>query len=141
MISGRVWSFAYLALRRILQLLVLVLRGDRPKEIEILVLRHQVSVPRRQVHRPDLTPPDRMLLAALSRLMRRRGCVLRDTLHAAALAPRPRPAWLHQGATTASPMAIRAELDKLRFLRELDAHQLDLSMLPAARRCAGSIRQ
>jgi hypothetical protein len=29
------WSFAYLALRRILQLLVLVLRGDRSKEIEI----------------------------------------------------------------------------------------------------------
>ncbi len=45
-----------------------------------------------------------------------------------------RLAWLHQGATTASPMAIRAELDKLRFLRELDAHQLDMSMLPAARR-------
>jgi hypothetical protein len=66
------WSFAYLALRRVLQLLALALRGDRSKEIEILVLRHQVSVLRRQVHRPDLTPPDRMLLAALSQLMRRR---------------------------------------------------------------------
>jgi hypothetical protein len=66
------WSFAYLALRRVFQLLVLVLRGDRSKEIEILVLRHQVGVLRRQVRRPDLTPPDRMVLAALSRLMRRR---------------------------------------------------------------------
>jgi transposase InsO family protein len=66
------WSFAYLALQRVLQLLALALRGDRSKEIEILVLRHQVSVLRRQVHRPDLTPPDRMLLAALSQLMRRR---------------------------------------------------------------------
>lgn len=48
--------------------------------------------------------------------------------------PVSRLAWLHQGATSAAPMAIRAELDKLRFLRELDAHRLDLSMLPAARR-------
>lgn len=45
-----------------------------------------------------------------------------------------RLAWLHRGATSASPMAIRAELDKLRYLRGLDAHRLDLSMLPAARR-------
>lgn len=45
-----------------------------------------------------------------------------------------RLAWLHRGATTASPMAIRAELDKLRFLRELDAYTLDLSVLPEARR-------
>jgi hypothetical protein len=66
------WSFAYLALRRVFQLLMLVLCGDRSKEIEILILRHQVEVLRRQVRRPDLAPPDRMVLAALSRLMRRR---------------------------------------------------------------------
>ena len=54
------------------QLLVLLLRGDRSKEIEILVLRHQVSVLRPQVTRPDLTPADRVVLAALSRLIRRR---------------------------------------------------------------------
>lgn len=66
------WSFAYLALRRVFQLLVLLPRGDRSKEIEILVLRHQVSVLRRQVTRPDLTPADRVVLAALSRLIRRR---------------------------------------------------------------------
>jgi hypothetical protein len=45
-----------------------------------------------------------------------------------------RLAWLHRGATSASPMAIRGELDKLRFLRGLDAHRLDLSALPDARR-------
>jgi transposase InsO family protein len=66
------WSFAYLALQRVLQLLLLALRGDRSKEIEILVLRHHVSVLHRQVHRPDLTPPDRVLLTAFSRLIRRR---------------------------------------------------------------------
>jgi hypothetical protein len=39
------WSFAYLALRRVLRLIVLVLRGDRSKEIEIPVLGYQVRRP------------------------------------------------------------------------------------------------
>jgi putative transposase len=65
------WSLTYNALRCILEFLVLVLRRDRSKEIEVLVLRHQVAVLRRQVHRSDLEPADRVLLAALSRLLRR----------------------------------------------------------------------
>jgi hypothetical protein len=47
---------------------------------------------------------------------------------------RTRLAWLGAGPTTSSPTAIKAELAKLAFLRGLDAHTLDVSMLPAQRR-------
>ncbi len=45
-----------------------------------------------------------------------------------------RLAWLGRGPTEASAAAVKAELGKLRYLRSLDAHTLDLSTLPAARR-------
>jgi len=65
------WSFLYLILGHVLRLLILLVRGDRSKGLEILALRHQVAVLRRQVHRPDLNHGDRVLLAALSRLLPR----------------------------------------------------------------------
>jgi putative transposase len=51
-----VWSFLYLALRRVLELLVLCWRSTDAKEVEILVLRHQLAVLRRQHPRPRLSP-------------------------------------------------------------------------------------
>jgi putative transposase len=66
-----VWSFVYLALRRLLELMVLCWRSTDAKEVEILVLRHQLAILRRQYPRPRLQPKDRALLAALSRLLPR----------------------------------------------------------------------
>jgi len=67
-----VLSFLYWALRRLLELLVLRMRSERAKEIEILVLRHQLQLLERQVARPQLRPADRALLAAFSRMLPRR---------------------------------------------------------------------
>jgi putative transposase len=64
-------KLAYLTLCRSIQLLVLLARGEAAKDLEILVLRHQLTVLRRQVQRPRLEPADRALLAAVSRALPR----------------------------------------------------------------------
>jgi hypothetical protein len=71
-LEGRVLSFLYWSLRLLLELVVLRRRSEREKEIEILVLRQQLCVLRRQVGRPVPTPADRAVLAALSRVLPRR---------------------------------------------------------------------
>jgi hypothetical protein len=53
----------------VLHLIILLLRGDRSNEVEILVLGHQVAVLRRQVRRLVLEPTNRAVLSALSRLL------------------------------------------------------------------------
>src|SRR5919197_4013619 len=65
-------SALYTVVCRLLELIVLVGRRDRAKEIEILVLRHELSILRRQVRSPRFAPHDRLLLAGLSRMLPRR---------------------------------------------------------------------
>ena len=65
------WAFVYLALRRLLEFLILVIRSESTNQVELLALRHEVAVLRRQVGRPAYQPADRAFLAALSRLLPR----------------------------------------------------------------------
>jgi hypothetical protein len=86
-------SFAYGVVRRLFGLLVVFGRSEREKELEILVLRQELQVLRRQVGRPRLRSADRVLLAALGQLV-----------------PRPRsflvqPATLCAGTATSSVAA------------------------------------
>ena len=66
-------KLAYLTLCRSIQLLALLARGEAAKDLEILVLRHQLAVLRRQTPRPKLRPADRVLPAAASRVLPRSG--------------------------------------------------------------------
>ena len=65
-------SFLYRAFCRVLELIRLVGRRDTDLAIEVVILRHEVAVLRRQVHRPALDPADRAVLAGLARLLTRR---------------------------------------------------------------------
>jgi len=58
------FSFLYVAFRARLGVLVRRRRGLDVKDLELLVLRHEVAVPRRQGARPKLGAADRVLLAA-----------------------------------------------------------------------------
>jgi putative transposase len=65
-------SLVYVVVCRLFELVVLVGRRERSKELEILVLRHELSILRRHAGRPRFEPRDRLLLAALSRVLPRR---------------------------------------------------------------------
>jgi hypothetical protein len=56
---------AYLAVPNTFSLIRLLPMSERGKEIEILVLRHQLTVLQRQATKPAFTPDDRFLLAGL----------------------------------------------------------------------------
>ena len=76
-----IFSVAYLLARRLLGCLMVLARREVSKDAELLVLRHENAVLRRQIGRVRYQPGDRLWLAALSRLVprRRRGEVFAVT--------------------------------------------------------------
>jgi putative transposase len=62
-------SLAYLVIRWMFGTVTWTARSRRDQALEIVVLRHQLDVLKRQVARPQFQPRDRVLLAAASRLL------------------------------------------------------------------------
>jgi len=73
MVEGGVRGLVVRLTRRanLFALVWLLGRSHRSKELEILVLRHELAILRRQAAPPKLTRADRALLAALSRSLPR----------------------------------------------------------------------
>jgi hypothetical protein len=62
-------SSVYLVARSLLACLKVLARREVSKDAELLVLRHENAVLRRQISRVRYQPADRLWLAALSRLI------------------------------------------------------------------------
>ena len=62
-------SLLYLLFRRALAVTALRFRSNEFKELEIVVLRHELAVLRRQIARPRLDESDRVFLAAAGQLL------------------------------------------------------------------------
>jgi hypothetical protein len=64
-----IFSVVYLVVRGALGCLMVLARREVSKDAELLVLRHENAVLRRQIGRVRYQPGDRLWLAALSRLI------------------------------------------------------------------------
>jgi putative transposase len=86
----------YLLMARLFGWRALLGRSDTSKDVEILVLRHEVAVLRRQVARPKPDWADRAVIAALTRLL-------------------PRRLWLHRIVTPATLLAWHRRIIKNKW--------------------------
>src|SRR5713101_4591589 len=104
------FSFAYLAFSGLLRLLVGGRRSDFAKDIQLLVLRHQLVVLGRQTGRPSLRPADLSFLAALARVLPRRGRqgADREAPDTSTLAPRTGSTQVGAAAREAGPAGSRS---------------------------------
>ena len=80
-------SFCYVVLQRVLQLVCLRFRSTASKELEIVVLRHELAVLRRQVRRPAFRSADRLFSGEPDVAEGQLVVVSRHGGHASALAP------------------------------------------------------
>src|SRR6266516_7963160 len=99
--------------RRLLGCLMVLARREVPKDAEMLVLRHENAVLRRQIGRVRYQPADRLWLSALSRLIPRQRWaeVFTVTGDAARLAPAPGHAQMGLHEQAASRTAVHASRD------------------------------
>jgi putative transposase len=119
------WSFVYLVVRNLFALVWLLARPRRSKELEILVLRHELAILRRQTSRPTLTRADRALLASLSRSLARPAWAVfpikRETLlrrHRQLIARR----WTHSHRTPGRPRLERSLGELILRLADENPH-------------------
>ena len=68
-----IFSVGYQLVRCLLGYVMVLARHEVSKDAELLVLRHENAVLRRQISRVRYQPGDRLWLAALSRLIPRQG--------------------------------------------------------------------
>jgi hypothetical protein len=115
------FQLAYLMLARVLSWLTLLVRSDAAKDVEILILRHEVAILRRHHPRPRLSWVDRALLSALSRLLPPQLRRLR------LVSPRTLLRWHAQLSRHAKSNAIDADtLARLPLLAPDSLHPLEL---------------
>jgi hypothetical protein len=91
----------YLLLCQVLRWLALLARSSVAKDTELVMLRHEVAVLRRQVTRPQVNWADRALLAGLAQLLLPPGLaeLVRAARNAAAQASKPGPTPLDLSAS------------------------------------------
>ncbi len=120
-------SLCYMALRWVLQLAVLRVRSSDFKDLEIVVLRHELAILRRRRHRPRMTWTDRLLLAAAGRFLPRarwRSFILyvlffielgTRRVHVSGCTPNPTAQWVTQQARQPT-WTLAEHRDSFRFL-------------------------
>jgi hypothetical protein len=107
MIAAMTLRLLYLILQQMLGLILLIRRASCTKDVELLVLRHEVAVLRRINPRPRLDWADRVVFAALIRRLPRRlrahRLVTPDTILRLAPPPDPQEVDLPEPTRTATP--------------------------------------
>ena len=99
-------SFVYVVACRMFALVLLLGRSDGSKELELVLLRHELAILRRHTRRPRLTARDRLVLAALSRVLPRR------SWHAFPVTPETLLRWHRRSSRATGPTRSGGQADR-----------------------------